>query len=161
MVHGDINDGGAAEPMPVSTAYSSAPASSSSRFAIVAAVLILLIVIKNVMFVDYTNETKSYLTKIGRADAIENVVPKTASDVRREKFEQQVTIDQLVANVTALTRDNEQMKRDIHDIKLLLEDKSKEHSVAGGGTQSTQPNQPKSSTTDGSSTRPRAKLRTL
>jgi hypothetical protein len=39
----------------------------------------LVFMIKNITMKDYNNETKSYLTKIGRADAIDRVVPKTTA----------------------------------------------------------------------------------
>jgi phosphate starvation-inducible membrane PsiE len=39
----------------------------------------LFFMFRNMITKDYKTETKSYLTKIGRSDAIDRVVPKTAT----------------------------------------------------------------------------------
>ena len=44
---------------------------------IVVGLFLLLFLVRNAFTKDYSNETKSYLTKIGREDAIDQVVPKT------------------------------------------------------------------------------------
>lgn len=40
---------------------------------------LLFLIFKNILTKDYKNETKNYLTKIGREDAIERVIPKTTT----------------------------------------------------------------------------------
>jgi hypothetical protein len=39
----------------------------------------VVFMIKNITMKDYSSETKTYLTKIGRADAIDRVIPKTTA----------------------------------------------------------------------------------
>lgn len=40
---------------------------------------LMIFILRNMFTKDYTTETKSYLTKIGHADAIDRVIPKTTT----------------------------------------------------------------------------------
>ena len=47
--------------------------------------LLVLFFLRNLIFKDYTEETKSYLTSIGKSEAIDKVIPKTRLQLMEEK----------------------------------------------------------------------------
>jgi hypothetical protein len=52
--------------------------SMPSRALAVVGVMMVMLLMRNVASKDYKTETKSYLRSIGKEDAIDKVVPKTA-----------------------------------------------------------------------------------
>ena len=71
-------------------AYSMPPFSFTGRsktdiIAIFCIGFFVLFFLRNLIFKDYTEETKSYLTAIGKKDAIDRVIPKTRAQVMEEK----------------------------------------------------------------------------
>ena len=79
--------------------------------------IIGLIIARNFFTRDYTRETKSFLTSIGRADAIENVVPKTITDMQLERKKQLNVFDQLVANMTVVMEEYKGLRADINRLQ--------------------------------------------
>lgn len=75
--------------------------------------IIGLIIARNFFTRDYTRETKSFLTSIGRADAIDNVVPKTLVDMQLERKKQLNVFDQLVANMTVVIEQYKGLRADV------------------------------------------------
>ena len=79
--------------------------------------IICLIIARNFFTRDYTRETKSFLTSIGRADAIDNVVPKTITDMQLERKKQLNVFDQLVANMTVVMEEYKGLRADINRLQ--------------------------------------------
>lgn len=77
----------------------------------------MLFIGRNLLTRDYTHETKTFLTSIGRADAIEKVVPKTMEDVQKERKKQISTFDQLVANMTLVMSQYQGLRAEIDEMK--------------------------------------------
>ena len=95
----------------------SPPNSFMKRTATFIGIIVLLIITRNFLTRDYTGETKSFLTSIGRADAIESVVPKTVVDLRLERKKQLSTFDQLVVNMTVVMADYKGLRADMDRLK--------------------------------------------
>ena len=77
-------------PVPPAQAYAMPQFSLTGRsktdiIAILCIGFFLLFFLRNLIFKDYTEETKSYLTAIGKKDAIDRVIPKTRAQVMEEK----------------------------------------------------------------------------
>ena len=92
------------------------PVTSSSwmkRGLLIVCGIMALLIARNVFTRDYTKETKTFLTSIGRADAIENVVPKTFEDIQAEKKKQVTVFDQLVANMTVVMTQYQGLRADV------------------------------------------------
>lgn len=83
-------------------------------------IAVILIITRNFLTRDYTGETKSFLTSIGRADAIESVVPKTVGDMRLERKKQLSTFDQLVVNMTVVMADYKGLRADMDRLQLKV-----------------------------------------
>lgn len=98
----------------------SPPTSFMKRIFIFIGVAVILIITRNFLTRDYTGETKSFLTSIGRADAIETVVPKTMGDMRLERKKQLSTFDQLVVNMTVVMADYKGLRADMDRLQLKL-----------------------------------------
>jgi hypothetical protein len=58
-------------------------------------VVIVCLIFRNAFFTDYTDETKGYLQSIEREDSIDNVIPKTPTDLIQEKKSQSQTLSDL------------------------------------------------------------------
>ena len=67
-------------------------------------------------FKNYTDETKNYLTKIGRSDAIDKVIPKTSDEYANEQATQYEIFQSLVKNMSVVIDKIDKMEA---DIKLL------------------------------------------
>lgn len=91
--------------------------SFSRRVFMIVCAIIGLIIARNFFTRDYTRETKSFLTSIGRADAIENVVPKTITDMQLERKKQLNVFDQLVANMTVVMEEYKGLRADINRLQ--------------------------------------------
>ena len=77
-------------PVAPAQAYAMPPFSFTGRsktdiIAILCIGFFFLFFLRNLIFKDYTEETKSYLTAIGKKDAIDRVIPKTRAQVMEEK----------------------------------------------------------------------------
>ena len=79
--------------------------------------IVFLFIGRNLFMKDYVGETKSFLTSIGRSDAIEIVVPKTMADVQLERKNQLSVFDQLVANMTTVMAQYQGLRADIDSLK--------------------------------------------
>lgn len=79
--------------------------------------LFVLMILYNMFFRDYTQETKNYLTSIGRKDAIDKVVPKTYDDVIHERMKKELLFDQLLTNVTKLNDEVKYLRYEIQQLK--------------------------------------------
>jgi hypothetical protein len=66
-----------------------APSMPSNRrteiFGLIFGAILAIFFLRNVLMKDYTQETKTYLTSIGRKDAIDKVIPKTRTQLLEEK----------------------------------------------------------------------------
>jgi hypothetical protein len=80
-------------------------------------IIFLFFALRNVIVKDYNSETKEYLTKIGRQDAIDRVIPKTYQQAVNEKLERDKMIDQLAANYTALLKEVAYLRTEISQLK--------------------------------------------
>lgn len=77
----------------------------------------VLFILRNMMIRDYKEETKSYLTSIGRKDAIDNVIPKTYKQVMQEKVDKDKLIDSLAKNVTILMSEYKALRSEVDLLK--------------------------------------------
>ena len=83
-------------------AYPPANSSWRKRLWLIFGCLLSLVILRNIIFNNYDDDTKSYLRSVGRSDLIDNLYPKTADEFLKDKKRQEQTIQDLVANVTAL-----------------------------------------------------------
>lgn len=65
------------------------------------------------MINNYTEETKSYLKKIGRSDVIDEVIPKTAQDLILEKKSQSDLIRDLVFNMSIVMNEVQELRQKV------------------------------------------------
>mmetsp|Transcript_29702 Transcript_29702/g.28407 ORF Transcript_29702/g.28407 Transcript_29702/m.28407 type:complete len:193 (+) Transcript_29702:97-675(+) len=72
-----------------------------------------LLIGRNLLFRDYTGETKSFLTSIGRSDSIEKIVPKTNADLAKEKKSQLSVFDQMKLNLTMVMTQYKGLRADV------------------------------------------------
>lgn len=93
------------------------PNTFTKRMFLIVSGVVLLFIGRNLLTRDYTGETKTFLTSIGRADAIEKVVPKTLEDVQMERKKQISTFDQLVANMTIVMSQYQGLRADVDELK--------------------------------------------
>jgi hypothetical protein len=93
--------------------------SFSRRVFMIVCAIIGLIIARNFFTRDYTRETKSFLTSIGRADAIDNVVPKTITDMQLERKKQMNVFDQLVANMTVVMEEYKGLRADVNRLNSV------------------------------------------
>jgi len=103
---------------PVASAYSSLQTFRGNRISLVFFALLAMLLMRNLLFRDYSSETKTYLQKIGRSDVIDRVIPPTYSDIAKSKRTQAMTIEDLVKNVTALQSDMSNLRGDLDKMKL-------------------------------------------
>lgn len=82
----------------------------------------VLFILRNMMIRDYTAETKSYLTSIGRKDAIDNVIPKTYKQVVQEKLDKDKLLDNLAKNVTILMTEYKALRSEVDSLKSKPQD---------------------------------------
>jgi cobalamin biosynthesis Mg chelatase CobN len=66
------------------------------------AAVVLLFIFRNMLFTDYTNETRKYLTSVGKADVADSFAPKSYSELRQEKVSKDSIFDQMMVNITKL-----------------------------------------------------------
>ena len=90
------------------------------RLLLLCGLFFMVMIMRNVFFRDYTAETKSYLTSIGRADVIDSIIPKTDAELAAERKKTFSTFDQLVANMTVVMSQYQQMRDDIDYLKQAL-----------------------------------------
>jgi hypothetical protein len=88
----------------------------SRRLTMVVVLILGLFLLRNMLFKNYTDETKNYLTKIGRSDAIDKVIPKTSDEYANEQQTQYEIFQSLVKNMSVVIDKIDQMEA---DIKLL------------------------------------------
>lgn len=79
--------------------------------------IMLFFILRNMMMRDYESETKTYLTSIGRKDAIDNVIPKTYQQVMQEKKDKDKLVETLAANVTFLMKEYTSLRREVDLLK--------------------------------------------
>lgn len=91
------------EPENAANAYSSTGSMLSKRLWIIIGGILLLMIARNVVFNDYTGETRSYLQKVGKSEAADYIAPKTYSELRQEKLSRDMLFDQMLVNVTRLS----------------------------------------------------------
>lgn len=80
----------------------------------------LFFMLRNMFITDYKDETKSYLKSIGRSDSIDNIIPKTADEIREEQLQRDEAIDILLKNVTTLITDFQSLRREVDQIKAQV-----------------------------------------
>jgi hypothetical protein len=91
--------------------------SSKEKLVVVVAILLFVLFVWNMLFKDYNAETKSYLTSVGRKDAIDKVIPKTYESVAKERAQKELIFQQLVQNVTSLTNEVKSLRTEITKLK--------------------------------------------
>ena len=100
------------------SAYSSNLGNNVNRkLVIVFGVLFLMLVFRNALSRDYNNETKTYLTSVGRSDVIDNIIPKTTTELRLEKLSKDELLNSLTKNMTNLMNEMQEMKNEIEKLK--------------------------------------------
>mmetsp|Transcript_4863 Transcript_4863/g.6723 ORF Transcript_4863/g.6723 Transcript_4863/m.6723 type:complete len:137 (+) Transcript_4863:182-592(+) len=105
-----------------SSAQAYAPPSMPSNrrteiFGLILGAIFALFFLRNVLMKDYTQETKSYLTSIGRKDAIDKVVPKTRNQLLDEKMNREILFEQMTRNVSYLMREVKYLRTTIDELK--------------------------------------------
>jgi hypothetical protein len=84
--------------------------------------------VNNILFKDYKSETAVYLTSIGRPDKI----PKTASELRIEKYNTQLKLAETFYNVSLLMHRTQVLEEQVG--KLIHESSNKENFVSTNTT---------------------------
>jgi len=83
--------------------------------------LFFLFILKNLFFRDYTAETKNYLIGSGASQAtIDQFVPPSSVELQKQKYTQLQLFDQLLANMTIVLEEQQQLKKEMHEIKQAL-----------------------------------------
>ena len=96
----------------------STPSSSfSKRIILIVCAIVFLFIGRNLFTKDYNGETRSFLTSIGRSDAIETVIPKTMAEVQLDRKKQLNVFDQLVANMTIVMAEYQNLRADVDRLK--------------------------------------------
>lgn len=95
---------------------------------------VFLVIARNFFVRDYTRETKSFLTSIGRADAIDNVIPKTLDDMRLERKNQLSVFEQLVVNMSTVMTEYKGLRADMDRMKSILDEKNSTDSSSGSSS---------------------------
>jgi hypothetical protein len=80
----------------------------SRRLWLLLLVLVVLFIFRNMIFSDYSGETRSYLKKVGKDEVADYIVPKTYSELRKERMNKDVQFDMMWLNVTRLSATEEQ-----------------------------------------------------
>ena len=106
-------------PAPINSinAYSSIGSNVNRKILTVFGILFLLLVFRNALFRDYDNETKTYLTSVGRTDVIDNIIPKTQTQLKLERISKDELLNELANNMTTLITEVQQMKIEIEKLK--------------------------------------------
>ena len=100
------------------TAYPNGQSSSwTHRIYLFLGLIVVTLIFRNALFTDYTDETKNYLRSIGRSDSIDNVIPKTSTDIANDKKLQSQTINELVKNVTTLQGQYQSILKELEEMK--------------------------------------------
>lgn len=84
---------------------------------LVVAVVFVLLIFRNMFTKDYHMETKSYLTAIGRKDAIDKVVPKTRTEILQEKIQKDLLLESLDRNVSFLLQEYRSLRYELDILK--------------------------------------------
>lgn len=66
---------------------------------------------------DYKAETRSYLTSIGKKDAIDKVVPKTYEEIVQERKNREALVDQLAGNMTTVLKELKYLRTEVDNLK--------------------------------------------
>lgn len=80
-------------------------------------IIFLFLFIYNVFYKDYTEETKSYLTSVGKKDAIDKFIPKTYESVMKDRVQKELIFQQLVQNVTSLMEEVKSLRGELTKLK--------------------------------------------
>lgn len=105
------------EPPNTVNAYGQYNTSNSKRLLVVGGVLFLVLLFRNAFFRDYNNETRSYLTSVGRTDVIDTILPKTPTELKLEKLGKDELLKQLATNMTIVLEEMNDMKNEIEKLK--------------------------------------------
>jgi hypothetical protein len=62
----------------------------------------------------------TYLTKVGRKDAIDNIIPKTMKDINEERKSKEHQLDYLSSNVTFLLKESKYLRSEINELKKKI-----------------------------------------
>jgi len=107
-----------AEPAPTAVnAYSSSLISSRHRLLLVAVAIFVILILRNAFMRDYTNETRDYLTSVGKSDLIDTIIPKTQTELKLEKLGKDELLKQLAQNMTIMIATINEMKLEIENLK--------------------------------------------
>jgi hypothetical protein len=109
---------------PTPTTFSFATMTRKEMIMGICGILFVVFMMRNILFKDYNNETKSYLTSIGRKDAIDKVVPKTYKQILNEKVQKDLLIESLDKNVTMLLKEYKSLRSEVDFLKSKHEEKS-------------------------------------
>jgi hypothetical protein len=89
-----MRSGDGAQAYPVNAGSSEGIGTRCRRAALTLALsLVIFTLLKNVLFTDYKADTKDYLIKTGRADAVDRIKPKTAAEKRQEAEFAKLTLE--------------------------------------------------------------------
>jgi peptidoglycan hydrolase CwlO-like protein len=80
----------------------------------------LIFLLRNIIYKDYKTQTVTYLTKVGRKDAIDNIIPKTMKDINEERKSKEHQLDYLSSNVTFLLKESKYLRSEINELKKKI-----------------------------------------
>jgi hypothetical protein len=83
--------------------------------------LLAFLMFMNIATTDYRGETTNYFMKTGQADRLDYILPKTTSELRAEKVSKDKLVEELLANVTRLSAQMKNLRRDVNDLKMPQE----------------------------------------
>ena len=102
------------EPEAAAPAY---PNNNFRRLWTVIAAIVAVFMLRNMLFTDYNQETRSYLKSIGKTEAADQIVPKTRREMIQEKLTKDVQFAELLRNMTQLTSDVQKLKSEVSRLR--------------------------------------------
>jgi len=88
-----------------------------AKLGAVVAIYILIMMLSNIMFTDYTAQTKQYFSSIGREDLTREVVPPTTKDIRMAAYQREVLIRELSTNMTIVMSEVRNLRVEVEKLK--------------------------------------------
>lgn len=83
--------------------------------------LFLFFILRNLFFRDYSAETKDYLIGSGASQAtIDQFLPPSSVELQKQKYSQLQLFDQLLANMTTVIEEQQQLRQEMKEIKQAL-----------------------------------------
>ena len=100
-------------------AYSSSSGSINRKLLFIGLGLFLFLILRNAFIRDYDNETRNYLTSVGKTELIDTIIPKTPTELKLEKLGKDELLKQLAQNMTIAMQTISEMKLEIEKLKSI------------------------------------------